>query len=176
MKQLRSPRGGQSLRLTGIPQRCGADGGPGEGSRDAALRERRAGRPLATGPSGLESEPKAPGKAWREDARQTLGLSTGIADITACTIGLPTGLASAPKAPGKAWREDARRTLGLSTGTAEIAASTTHRHRWNYPPVLQVLPPEHQTHAQAYHATFPDQDSRVKPDRNTTNQVSKFTL
>ncbi len=83
LKQLRSPRGGQSLRLTGIPQRCGADGRPGEGSRDAALRERRAGRPLATGPSGLKSEPKAPGKAWREDARQTLGLSTDIAGIAA---------------------------------------------------------------------------------------------
>ncbi|WP_231877702.1 hypothetical protein, partial [Erwinia sp. ErVv1] len=27
------------------PQRCGEDGGPGEGSRDAALRERRAGMP-----------------------------------------------------------------------------------------------------------------------------------
>ncbi|WP_345830158.1 hypothetical protein AAGR22_02830 [Erwinia sp. HDF1-3R] len=94
MKQLRSPRGGQSLRLTGNPQRCGADGGPGEGSRDAALRERRAGRPLATGPSGLESEPKAPGKACSCDARQTLGLSTGIAGIAACTTGLPTGRVS----------------------------------------------------------------------------------
>ncbi|WP_345828435.1 hypothetical protein AAGR22_15740 [Erwinia sp. HDF1-3R] len=41
------------------------------------------GCPLATGPPGLASEPKAPGKAWREDARQTLGLSTGIAGITA---------------------------------------------------------------------------------------------
>ncbi|WP_156484987.1 hypothetical protein [Erwinia sp. ErVv1] len=71
--------------MTGIPQRCGEDVRPGEGSRDAALREWRAGRPLATGPSGLEPEPKAPRNAWREDARRTLGLSTGIAGIAACT-------------------------------------------------------------------------------------------
>ncbi len=48
------------------------------------------GCPLATGPSGRESEPKAPGKAWREDARQTLGLSTGIANSAACMTGLRT--------------------------------------------------------------------------------------
>ncbi|WP_345831419.1 hypothetical protein AAGR22_10230 [Erwinia sp. HDF1-3R] len=60
------------------------------------------GRPLATGPSGLASEPKAPREAWREDARQTLGLSTDTAAMTAQTIN--------------------RQTPGLSTGTADIAA------------------------------------------------------
>ncbi len=54
------------------------------------------GCPLATGPSGLASEPKAPGKAWREDARQTLGLSTDTAAMAALTTN--------------------RQTLGLSIG------------------------------------------------------------
>jgi len=45
LKRRRSLRGVQSQRLPGNPQRCGEDGGPGEGSRDAALRERRAGMP-----------------------------------------------------------------------------------------------------------------------------------
>ncbi len=61
------------------------------------------GCPLATGPSGLASEPKAPGKAWREDARQTLGLSTDTADVAA--------------------RTTHRQTLGLSTGRAGVAAN-----------------------------------------------------
>ncbi|WP_345830391.1 hypothetical protein AAGR22_03870 [Erwinia sp. HDF1-3R] len=102
--------------MTGNPQRCGEDGGPGESSRDAALRERRAGRPLATGPSGLEPEPKAPRNAWREDARQTLGLSTGIAGI-AQTIN--------------------RQPLGLSTGKADIAADTTNRQALGFSPHTQ---------------------------------------
>jgi len=58
------------------------------------------GRPLATGPSGPEPEPKAPRGAWREDARQTLGLSTDIAGIAACTTGLPTGRVSECLSPG----------------------------------------------------------------------------
>ena len=41
------------------------------------------GCPLATGPSGLKSEPKAPRNAWREDARHPQGLSTDKADIAA---------------------------------------------------------------------------------------------
>ncbi|WP_345831229.1 hypothetical protein AAGR22_08155 [Erwinia sp. HDF1-3R] len=65
------------------------------------------GCPLATGPSGLKSEPKAPCEAWREDARQPLGLSTGTAEIAASTTHRPK--------------------LELSTGTADIAASTTHQ-------------------------------------------------
>ncbi|WP_231877575.1 hypothetical protein, partial [Erwinia sp. ErVv1] len=32
------------------------------------------GCPLATGPTGLESEPKAPGKACREDRPSTAGI------------------------------------------------------------------------------------------------------
>ncbi|WP_345830489.1 hypothetical protein AAGR22_04280 [Erwinia sp. HDF1-3R] len=79
------------------------------------------GCPLATGPSGPESEPKAPGRAWREDARQPQGLSTDTAAMAALTTN--------------------RQTLGLSTGTAEIAASITHRHRWNYPPTPQLWQP-----------------------------------
>ena len=54
------------------------------------------GCPLATGPPGLASEPKAPGKAWREDARQTLGLPTDTAAMAAQTTN--------------------RQTLGLSIG------------------------------------------------------------
>jgi len=49
-------------------------------------------------------------------------------------------------------------------------------NRWDCPPASQVLQPEHQTHAPVSNATFPDQDSRVKADHNTTNLVSKFTL
>ncbi|MFU9137712.1 hypothetical protein [Erwinia tasmaniensis] len=60
------------------------------------------GCPLATGPSGLASEPKAPRNAWREDARHPLGLSTGTADITACKTN--------------------PQTMELSTGTANITA------------------------------------------------------
>ncbi|WP_345830913.1 hypothetical protein AAGR22_06030 [Erwinia sp. HDF1-3R] len=58
------------------------------------------GCPLATGPSGLEPEPKAPGKAWREDARHPQGLSTDKAKIPACTTH--------------------RHPQGLSTGSADI--------------------------------------------------------
>ncbi|WP_345830704.1 hypothetical protein AAGR22_05145 [Erwinia sp. HDF1-3R] len=43
------------------------------------------GRPLATGPSGLESEPKAPREAWREDARQAQGCSPATSTATADT-------------------------------------------------------------------------------------------
>ncbi|MFU9135865.1 hypothetical protein [Erwinia tasmaniensis] len=90
--------------MTGTPQRCGTDEGPGEGSRDAALRERRAGRPLATGPSGLESEPKAPREAWREDARQAQGCSPATATATATVTATVTAIAdtaiNALKLPG----------------------------------------------------------------------------
>ncbi len=53
----------------------------------------------------------------------------------------PSGLESEPKAPGKAWREDVRHPQGLSTGSSDIAASTTHRHRWDYPPAPQISQP-----------------------------------
>ncbi len=74
------------------------------------------GCPLATGPSGLESEPKAPGKAWREDARHPLGLSAATADIAARQpLGLSTATADIA----------ARQPLGLSTGIVDIAACTS---------------------------------------------------
>ncbi|WP_345831190.1 hypothetical protein AAGR22_07810 [Erwinia sp. HDF1-3R] len=60
------------------------------------------GCPLATGPSGLKSEPKAPRNAWREDARHPQGLSTGTAEIAASTTH--------------------RHPQGLSTGSSDITA------------------------------------------------------
>ncbi len=100
------------------------------------------GCPLATGPSGLEPEPKAPGKAWREDARHPQGLSTGTANSAARQpLGLSTDTANIA----------ARQMLGLSTGTANSAArqmlglstdtaNSAARHRWDYPPTTQISP------------------------------------
>ncbi|WP_067702678.1 hypothetical protein [Erwinia sp. ErVv1] len=84
------------------------------------------GCPLATGPSGLEPEPKAPRNAWREDARHPQGLSTGTAEIAASTTNRPTQELSIGTAEIAASTTN-RPTLELSTGTAEIAASTTNR-------------------------------------------------
>ncbi|WP_345830436.1 hypothetical protein AAGR22_04070 [Erwinia sp. HDF1-3R] len=71
------------------------------------------GCPLVTGPSGLASEPKAPRGAWREDARQTLGLSTDTAAMAAQTTN--------------------RQPLGLSSGTAVSQPIQLISERWDCP-------------------------------------------